>query len=384
MASPRSGATGGGIGRSGGADGTGGPTNAEESIPLGRRIGVIAVIVALGGAIVLAAGIGGGGGGGGTTHPSTQPSSPPASITMPSGSLATALPSPPVVVPAIAAPDAAIIATRTWTASVTVPDPGVPLRSLDLVVYRNGRAVLTQRLRNNPQVNVKNIPLKRGLNKISVALANAGGEGPHSAAVAITVDDQAPTIMIKSPHDGDVLNATSVTVRGTTDDPGSPVVVRNVQLGQSIKVTAANDGTFQADVDLEIGPDTVTVSSVDALGNKSLTTLDLNRGDGSAHATLTVTPEAVRLKDLPAKLDIRVVVDDGNGRPVDGAMVTFNVSQPGETTATYDTTTKDGVAEMTNVPLASDGAVAGDGFVGALVTLADGTFTRANVPLTFK
>ena len=69
---------------------------------------------------------------------------------------------------------------------------------------------------------------------------------------------------------------------------------------------------------------------------------------------------------------------------MDGAAVTFSVSQPGVTTATYDTTTKDGVAELANVPLPRDGAVAGDGFVTAYVTLSDGTVVRSSFPMTFK
>ena len=174
MASPRTGATGGAGGRSRGPDG-GSEGDAEDGIPLVRRVGVIAVIVALGGAIVLAANIGGGGG-----QPSASPTDRPQANASPPPSLATPLPSPPTVAPAIATPDVALIADRVWTASVTIPDTGVPLRTLDLVVYRNGKSVLTQHLKSGAQVSVKNIPLKTGVNKISAALANAGGEGPRS------------------------------------------------------------------------------------------------------------------------------------------------------------------------------------------------------------
>ena len=166
--------------------------------------------------------------------------------------------------------------------------------------------------------------------------------------------------------------------------PRSPVNVRNVQTGVVVKVTPDSDGSFEATLGLALGADTVTVTSVDALGNKSSTSIGLTRGDGSAHATVKVIPATVLIKDLPTKLDLRVSVDDGDGRPVDGAAVTFSVSQPGVTTATYDTTTKDGVAELANVPLPRDGAVAGDGFVTAYVTLSDGTIVRSNFPLTFK
>ena len=176
-----------------------------------------------------------------------------------------------------------------------------------------------------------------------------------------------------------------MTVRGTTDDASAPVNVRNVQTSQLVKVTPDSDGSFEAIVGLALGGDTVTVTSIDALGNKGSISLGLTRGDGSAHATVKVIPATVLIKDLPSKLDLRVSVDDGDGRPVDGAPVTFSVSQPGVTTATYDTTTtKDGVAELANVPLPKDGAVAGDGFVTAFVTLSDGTIVRSNFPLTFK
>ena len=378
MASPRTGATGGAGGRSRGPQGGAGADD-EEGIPLIRRVGVIAVIVALGGAIVLAANIGGGAG-----QPAVSPTDRPQANASPVPSLATPLPSPPTVAPTIATPDVALIADRVWTASVTIPDAGVPLRTLDLVVYRNGKAVLTQHLKSGAQVSVKNIPLKTGVNRISASLSNAGGEGPRSDTVSITVDDQAPSISVKSPHQGDVINAETVIVRGVTDDAGSPVNVRNVQTDQLVKVTPDSDGSFQASIALALGADTVTVTSVDALGKRTSTSLALTRGEGSAHATLKVIPATVLIKDLPTKLDLRVSVDDGDGRPVNGAPVTFSVSQPGVTTATYDATTKDGVAELPGVPLPRDGAVAGDGFVTAYVTLSDGTIVRSNFPVTFK
>ena len=157
--------------------------------------------------------------------------------------------------------------------------------------------MVTQHLKSGAQVSVKNIPLKTGVNKLSASLANAGGEGPRSDTVSVTVDDQAPNISVKSPHQGDVINADSVTVRGSTDDTSAAVNVRNVQTSQLVKVTPDSDGSFEATIGLALGADTVTVTSVDALGNKSSTSLGLTRGDGSAHATVKVIPATVLIKD---------------------------------------------------------------------------------------
>ena len=352
-----------------------GEPDLEPQVSTARWVGVIVVLVALGGAIIMAAsGIDGGPGGIAGVTPRPPPATHP-------GTTAGLL--PPGVAPIVAAPSPALIAERTWTARVTVPETGLLLRSLDLRVYRNGRQVLSQHLRADTTVTVKDIPLKRGANKISLALANEAGEGPRSEAITVTVDDQAPRLVLREPRSGDVITGATVTVRGRTE-AGLVVTVRNPTRDSQTRVTAARDGAFEATVSLAPGHNTLVAAAQDALGNKGTATLDVTRGDGTATGELSLSKNDFRLRDLPATLAVHLVLRDAAARPVDGARVTFSVSASGLPTSTFETTTTDGEAGWSGIRLARDGATAGDGFVTARVTLAGGNVLQMSKPFTFR
>ena len=106
------------------------------------------------------------------------------------------------------------------------------------------------------------LTLPEGLDPIVVVAVDAAG---HVATVrsAIRVDTTPPVVTLSYPPDGLETNASSVTLRGAVDDVNATVLVDGVM----VRPDAA--GRWQATVALLPGANTVTVSAVDAAGNRA-------------------------------------------------------------------------------------------------------------------
>jgi hypothetical protein len=282
-----------------------------------------------------------------------------------------------MAIPVLAPPAQARIAKRSWDAEVSFPDAAIPLRGLELRIYRNGRQVAATRLRGPAPVTVQDVPLLRGRNRITAALAGDQVVGPRSEPVVIVVDDVPPRLELRDPRDGETVDAPTVTVRGVTD-PGVTVRVRNDGNGASRTVTAGDDGAFRVQVPLVDGRNTITARAVDDLGNVVNRSVHVERGQGVSQVDLRLSQDSFRLRGLPAQLDVRLELTDERGRPIDGASVVFSLSPPGLPTTTYQATTVDGVAAWRNVTIPREGATEGEGFVTARVTLPDGGTIQAS------
>jgi hypothetical protein len=79
-----------------------------------------------------------------------------------------------------------------------------------------------------------------------------------------------------------------------------------------------------------------------------------------------------------------VLVVDAEGVTVDDAEVVFSLSPPGLPTTTYRTVTVRGEASWLDVSIPRDGAVAGEGFATARVTLADGSLVDVVTTFAFR
>jgi hypothetical protein len=333
------------------------------------------VVATLGGAIALAAMNSSGGRSGELP--------PVAATTEPASSVSAGTPGPPLVEPVIAPPEQTLIARRKWSTQVTIPDPGVPLRSLDLRIFANGRQVMREPLRGSLVVDVRDIPLARGRNEVSAALSSELGVGRRSQPVVIMVDDQAPKLTLRAPKASSVVNGTIVTVRGMSE-PDAQVVVENDSHGWTGRVTLREDGAYHADLNLGIGRNTIVVTASDALGNRQTRAVTVTRGDPADNVRLTLTPRRISIDELPVSLTIRLAVTDANDRPVDGVPVTFSLSPPGQATRTYETTLRDGAASWPEVQIPRQGAVADDGFVTVRLTLPNGEVVSKSAPLPFE
>ncbi|MEZ4596343.1 MAG: Ig-like domain-containing protein [Chloroflexota bacterium] len=364
------------------------PAQDDASLTLGRRIGVLVVLIALGGAVLLAANGGGEQGRGVVATPTAAvaaatAATPATPVTGPAGPN-VAIVGAPTGRASFVAPDATLVNTRRVSLKVRVPDPGVPWDGMELRVLRGGtqvlaRAVAPGDLSTKGRVTLKGIPLRRGTNRLTVVLANAAGTGPASDTLTLKLDDRPPRLKVTEPRDASTVNADTVTVRGRTV-AGARVIVRNVTTDQKVEAYADGDGSFQAGLRLKRGRDTIKVAVADAAGNQSVRQLVIVRGNGRPDATLWLSRKAFRRSTLPKDLDIRATVRDAEGRPVKGAEVTFAVAPPGPPTQVREATTgRDGVAEWSGFRIVKD-VVGGQGLVTIRVTLPDGreiTSTKA-------
>jgi hypothetical protein len=335
-----------------------------------RRAGVIVVVGALLMAIVLAWG---GSGDRPTADPTPRPSGEPGETSAPG---ATDTPTPagpaPAVAPVIVPLEDTLLIQRKVTLDITIPDPGEPFKNLVLRIYRDGEQAMDAVRVRGLAMTVKNIPLKRGQNELTMALANDNGEGPRSAPFVVTVDDRPPKIDIKEPDNGSVVNGSIATVRGVTD-PGLYVTVRNPTSGSVAEILADPRGVFITEVRLEKAENHLEVSTQDAAGNRTVQPLTVVRGDGVPVARITISPLHLKLGELPTSVTVHLELTDPDGRPVSDATVVFSISPPGLPTDTYTTTTSaDGIARWDGYVIAREGAGKGNGFVTARADLGPG------------
>jgi hypothetical protein len=365
MASPDAGRGGDGRRRGPGGSVALEPTD-DGNLSLGRRIGVLVVLAALGGAIILAAG---GVGGGKPANPLISPSA------RATGAI-TGTPrpqvSPPTGVPVIAPLKASLIDNRSIDLRVSVPEPGTTMTGLVVRIYRNSRLLKDKAVTHTGRVKVNDVPLRRGANRLTAVLANDGGEGARSASVSVTVDDQAPRVVVKSPKSGATLNQQRVTITGRTE-AGLTVTARDATSGSTATMTAGPSGVFGLELALTPGRNTITVRARDAAGNVGTTPMVIVRGDGHASVELRLTHRTLRWKTLPVTLNARVTVRDADGRLVEGAQVSFSITPPGQLTSTYSATTgPNGTATWSGIRITRKGTTRGDGTVTAMVQLPRG------------
>lgn len=353
------------------------PAPDDASLTLGRRIGVLVVLVALGAAILLAAS----GGDGDRTPGIVSAGASAAAAATPTPATDPATTTAPVVgaptgSASFVAPEPTLVNTRRVDLRVRVPDPGVAWDGLELRVMRGGTQVLAKAItpadvNSKGRVTLKGIPLKRGANKLTVVLANAAGAGPASDTLAIRLDDRPPRLKVTEPRDGSTVNADSVTVRGRTV-AGARVIVRNVTTDRKLEAFADGQGRFEADLPLRRGRDTIKVAVSDQAGNQNVQQLVIVRGNGKPEGSLSLSRTVYKRAKLPRNLDMRVTVRDAEGRPVKGATVVFTVAPPGSQAQVRETTTnKDGVASWSGFRIVKDAAV-GPGLVTIRATLPDG------------
>jgi hypothetical protein len=351
------------------------PAPDDAALTLGRRIGVLVVLAALGAAIVLAAT-----GGGGDRAPGVAVLPTP-------GVAGTAAPtSDPAasVVPVAGAPTGqaafltrsdSLVKKRRIDLRVRVPEPGVAWDGLELRVFRGGSQVSTQALapadlNSKGRVVVRGIPLKRGQNKLTVALANAAGAGPASDTLTIQLDDQPPRLKVTAPRKGATFNHDSVVVKGRTG-LSVRVIVRNVTTDQKEEVFADGEGRFEAKLDLKRGRNTLKVAVRDKAGNQNLQEFAIVRGNGRPETRLSLSRASIKRSALPRTIDARTTVLDADGLPIKGAHVVFTFAPWGQDARIRQaTTSKDGTASS-DFRIVAD-AEKGPGLVTVLVTLPDG------------
>lgn len=343
-----------------------------------RRIGIALGLVLVGGTIVLA--------GSGALDPAEDAALTPApsrlADTSP-GATSSVLPSSPLPAPSLEGAATAVTREREWQITASIPS-GIPDRRRSmLLVYRGDAVVAETALGREDEQVIGDIPLRRGENRLSVAIRGPSGEGPRSATIIVTRDDIAPAIRVLDPASGAEVNAERVSVSGETE-AGAQLTLSNTTTERSAPASVSADGSFLGEIGLAPGTNELGLRATDAAGNVATAQLTVIRGEGVAEARLTLSKTDFSVRQLPDSISLRVLVVDAQGKTVDGAEVVFSLSPPGLPTTTYRTVTTRGDASWLDVTMPRDGATAGEGFATARVTLADGSLVDVLTLFRFR
>lgn len=106
------------------------------------------------------------------------------------------------------------------------------------------------------------VPLSEGANLLVVEATDAA-KNPTTKSVGILSDTTPPVVTVASPPDGLETDVSTVSLRGTVNDANATVLVD----AQMIRPDAS--GRWQTTVALLPGANTITVSAVDAAGNRA-------------------------------------------------------------------------------------------------------------------
>lgn len=276
-----------------------------------------------------------------------------------------ALPAAPLLATATDSPTKAATADVAVTLVERPPDA----RRHRLRIYVNEQLVLERRLPRDSSTVLTEIALEQGENRISAAVAGPGGESLHAPPLLIVRDDVAPRIHLSAPPDGEPVFTEELVVRGRTE-PGA--TLRIGLAGSSQELRVRDDGRFSVPLSLAMGDNVITLRTEDAAGNRSATTLRVTRAETTASVSLTATPDAIELRQLPARITLLARITGPGGEAVHGATVNFSISVPGQPTSTYQTTSSHGVAAWRGFRVASEGALRGEAVATVMVVLATG------------
>jgi hypothetical protein len=223
------------------------------------------------------------------------------------------------------------------------------------------------------------VTLTKGVNDFSVTLVGPSGESEWSPVVRWILDVTKPSIRLSAPKDGAVINRKAVTLEGRTQGR-STLIIRNQATGDSVSGTAANDGTFALSLPITKGSNELRITATDPAGNVSQLGLVVTRGSGHLLAALSASDYSIARKDLPEAIQLTVLVDDPDGKPLAAARVTFTLTVPGIRPITADgITDANGRAVFkTTVPAGAD---RGPGSAAVLVDTDDFGRTTDETPI---
>lgn len=224
------------------------------------------------------------------------------------------------------------------------------------------------------------VELSPGRNDLHATILDAGIESEPSPVVTFVLDTEAPEITVASPKSGATINRGTVAIKGTTQ-PRTTLLARNEANGTSISGLAGSDGTFSLDLPLEPGPNGIRITGTDPAGNVGELILSVVRGSGTLTSTLTASAYRISVGSLPTSLQLSVLVTDPDGRPLEGATITFTLTVPGIPPVAKEAVTGgDGRATFTTT--LPTGVTAGAGLATVLVATTEFGSTSAQKTIT--
>ena len=151
--------------------------------------------------------------------------------------------------------------------------------------------------------------LSDGSHTVTISVSDNDGNAATAKSTTYKVDTVPPTLNITAPANGLVTNATSLVVRGTTNDASSsPVTVKITLRGTDQgTITVGSDGVFSKTLTLAEGSNTIVITATDSAGKSSsvtrTVTLDTTK---PVIKSAVITPNPV---DAGTSMVITVVVE---------------------------------------------------------------------------
>ncbi len=251
-------------------------------------------------------------------------------------------------------------------------------------VYVNDMLRADTRLgRRDTEFTVADVPLVEGANTVSATIAGPLDETARSLPISVERDGTPPSIDIASPSSGSTVYGETMLLNGTTE-AGASVKVVDQSNGAEAATTAGTAGAFSVLVPLRSGSNSIDLTAVDLAGNVRRKSMRVTRAESQAAITLQLSRDTYDLATLPQTLSMVAQVLGPDGKPVNGAAITFSISTPGQMTVTHETTTEGGTAVWSNYPLTADSAQPGQGLVTVLATLAGGQTLADSATFTFR
>jgi hypothetical protein len=153
------------------------------------------------------------------------------------------------------------------------------------------------------------VSLVEGDNVFTVVAKDAAGNASSTFSAVVVRDTQPPVITATAPAK---TNLSPFPLSGTVDDSLTTVTVGSV--------TATRAGTsFQADVPLALGSNTLTIRAVSPNGFVSTKTLAILRGSVPTLGTVTPATGAKAIAETP--LTIQAAATDADGDPIQYQLV---------------------------------------------------------------
>ena len=151
--------------------------------------------------------------------------------------------------------------------------------------------------------------LTDGSHTVTITVSDNDGNAATAKSTTYKVDTVPPTLNITAPTNEFVTNASSLVVRGTTNDTASSPVTVKITLNSADQgsITVGTDGSFTKTLTLANGSNTIVITATDAAGKTSsvtrTVTLDTSK---PVVKSATITPNPV---DAGASMVISVVVE---------------------------------------------------------------------------
>ena len=297
------------------------------------------------------------------------------------GTARTTAPRP--MAPTLVAPDRALTRLAAIDLEGALP-ADLDRAGADLLrIFVNDQLVRERGVPDGSSIALNEVPLDEGENEIRAVLVGEGGEGDSSAPVVVIRDSTAPQIRISRPEDGATLYGATETLRGRTES-GASLEISDERSNEPVEAVVADDGRFEAFLRLQPGSNTYVLSSEDPAGNRASTRFVVVRETSLASIDLSLSASDLGAAELPATIDVVVLVRDELGRASDGAEVTFGLSPPNRATTTYRTVTENGRAIWHDMVVAGDEGAIGTWLVTVLAVMASGEELRASASFSVE